>query len=126
MVDLGIFGVTIPEQYGGCAVPGEERLIYAMIAVQEIARADLSHATPVYTLLTIGWSYIINSYGSAAAEAGGAARLAAGKAFAGINTTEPGGGSDLSAIKTTAIWNEAKRRTCSTARRPTSRAPRSA
>ena len=40
MAELGIFGVTIPEEYGGCAVPGEE-LIYAMIAVQEIARADL-------------------------------------------------------------------------------------
>ena len=24
MVDLGVFGLTIPEQYGGCAVPGEE------------------------------------------------------------------------------------------------------
>ena len=34
--------------------------------------------------------------------------MAAGKAFAGINTTEPGGGSDLGAIKTIAPWNEAK------------------
>ncbi len=34
--------------------------------------------------------------------------VAAGKAFAGINTTEPGGGSDLGAIKTVAPWNEAK------------------
>ena len=34
--------------------------------------------------------------------------MAAGKAFAGINTTEPGGGSDLAAIKTIAPWNEEK------------------
>ena len=34
--------------------------------------------------------------------------MAAGKAFAGINTTEPGGGSDLGAIKTIAPWNEEK------------------
>ena len=30
-----------------------------MITVQEIARADLSMSTPVYTLLTIGWAYIV-------------------------------------------------------------------
>src|SRR5450759_5033490 len=63
MVELGIFGVTIPEELGGCAVPGEE-FIYAMIAVQEIARADLSMSTPVYSLLTIGWSYIVNKFGT--------------------------------------------------------------
>jgi len=107
MQKLGIFGVTIPEEYGGCAVPGEE-LIYAMITTQEIARADLSMSTPVYTLLTIGWSYIINKYGSKELKEEVLPAAAAGKAFVGINTTEPGGGSDLGAIKTTAIWDEAK------------------
>ena len=107
MQQLGIFGVTIPEEYGGCAVPGEE-LIYAMITVHEIARADLSMSTPVYTLLTIGWSYIINKYGSKELKEEVLPAAAAGRAFVGINTTEPGGGSDLSAIKTTALWDEAK------------------
>lgn len=32
MAKLDLFGLTIPEQYGGCAVPGQE-LVYAMIAV---------------------------------------------------------------------------------------------
>jgi len=50
LVDLGVFGVTIPEELGGCSVPGEE-LIYAMIAIHELARGDLSMSTPVYTLL---------------------------------------------------------------------------
>ena len=35
-----------------------------MIAIHEIARADLSMSTPVYTLLTIGWSYIVNKFGT--------------------------------------------------------------
>ena len=49
---------------------------------------------------------------------------AAGKAFVGINTTEPGGGSDLAKIKTRA---ERKGDVyVLTARRPTSRVPRSA
>ena len=64
MAELGMFGVTIPEEYGGMPLPDDERLIYAMITIQEIARADLSMSTPVYTLLTIGWSYIINRYGT--------------------------------------------------------------
>src|SRR5664279_1309307 len=67
MVDLGIFGLTVPEEYGGCAVPGEE-LLYSMIAVQEIAKADLSMSVPVYALLTIGWSYICLLYTSDAAD----------------------------------------------------------
>ncbi len=108
MAELGIFGVTIPEEYGGMPIPDDERLIYAMITVHEIARADLSMSTPVYTLLTIGWSYIINRYGTEELKQEVLPAVAAGKAFAGINTTEPGGGSDLSAIKTTALWNEEK------------------
>jgi acyl-CoA dehydrogenase len=107
MAELGMFGVTIPEEYGGCAVPGEE-LIYAMITVHEVARADLSMSTPVYTLLTIGWSYIINKYGTDELKQELLPKVAEGKAFAGINTTEPGGGSDLAAIKTTALWDESR------------------
>lgn len=101
LVDLGIFGITIPEELGGCSVPGEE-LIYAMIAIHELARADLSMSTPVYTLLTIGWSYIVNKYGSEKLRNEVLPAAAAGKAFVGINTTEPGGGSDLARIKTRA------------------------
>lgn len=104
LVDLGVFGVTIPEELGGCAVPGEE-LIYAMIAIQEIARADLSMSTPVYTLLTIGWSYIVNKFGTQKLREEVLPAAAAGKAFVGINTTEPGGGSDLAHIKTRAVKN---------------------
>ncbi len=73
MAEMGMFGTTIPEEYGGMPLPDDERLTYAMITVHEIARADLSMSTPVYTLLTIGWSYIINRYGTRRAEAGSAA-----------------------------------------------------
>jgi acyl-CoA dehydrogenase len=104
IADLGIFGITIPEEYGGFAVPGEE-LIYAMIAIHEIARADLSMSVPVYTLLTIGWSYIVNLYGTQQLKEEVLPQAAQGKCFVGINTTEPGGGSDLAKIKTRATKN---------------------
>ena len=63
MVDLGLFGVTIPEEYGGTASPGEE-MVYAMITVHELARAELSMSLPVYTLLCLGWSYLLARHGT--------------------------------------------------------------
>ncbi len=101
MADLGIFGVTIPEQYGGSAMPGEE-MVYANIAVQEIARAELSMSLPVYTLLCLGWSYLVARHGSEELQQEVLPWVAAGKWFLGICTTEPGGGSDLANIKTVA------------------------
>ena len=38
LADLGVFGIIIPEKYGGSAPEGEE-MTYANIATQEIARA---------------------------------------------------------------------------------------
>ena len=101
MVELGIFGVTIPEEYGGSASPGEE-LVYAMLAVHEIARAELSMSLPVYTLLNLGWSYLVVRHGSEELKKELLPNVASGKWFIGISTTESGGGSDLSNIKTTA------------------------
>ena len=101
MVELGIFGVTIPEEYGGSASPGEE-MVYATIAVHEIARGELSMSLPVYTLLNLGWSYLVVRHGSGELKKELLPSVASGKWFLGICTTEPGGGSDLANIKTTA------------------------
>jgi acyl-CoA dehydrogenase len=101
MVELGIFGVTIPEEYGGSASPGEE-MVYATLAVHEIARGELSMSLPVYTLLNLGWSYLIVRHGSEELKKELLPSIASGKWFIGICTTEAGGGSDLANIKTTA------------------------
>jgi acyl-CoA dehydrogenase len=101
MVDLGIFGVTIPEEYGGSASSGEE-LVYAMLAVHEVARGELSMSLPVYTLLNLGWSFLIVRHGSEELKKEVLPNIASGKWFIGVSTTESGGGSDLANIKTTA------------------------
>jgi acyl-CoA dehydrogenase len=101
MVDLGIFGVTIPEEYGGSASPGEE-LVYAMLAVHEIARAELSMSLPVYTLLNLGWGFLVAKHGTEELKKELLPNVASGKWFIGIATTESGGGSDLASMKTTA------------------------
>jgi acyl-CoA dehydrogenase len=107
MVDLGIFGVTIPEEYGGSASPGEE-MVYATLAVHEIARGELSMSLPVYTLLNLGWSRLVAQHGSEELKKEVLPKVASGKWFLGICTTEAGGGSDLANIKTTAkkVGNE--------------------
>jgi len=101
MTALGLFGVTIPEEYGGSAVRGEE-LVYAMTAVHEIARAELSMSLPVYYLLCLGWGYLVVRYGTEELKRELLPRIANGDWFLGIATTEPGGGSDLARIRTTA------------------------
>jgi acyl-CoA dehydrogenase len=101
MAKLGLFGLTIPETYGGSAVPGEE-IVYAMTAVHEIARAELSMSLPVYYLLALGWSYLLARHGTEELKREVLPRVANGDWFLGIATTEPGGGSDLAHIRTTA------------------------
>ncbi|MHC4601105.1 MAG: acyl-CoA dehydrogenase family protein, partial [Planctomycetota bacterium] len=101
MVDLGIFGVTVPEAYGGNAMPGEE-MTYAMITVHEIARAELSMSLPVYTLLNLGWSALVAQRGTEELKKEVLPKVASGEWFIGICVTEPQGGSDVSGITTVA------------------------
>lgn len=101
MAGLGLFGVTIPEEYGGAAMPGEE-IVYAMLTIHELARADLSMSVPVYTLLCQGWGFLLARHGTEEAKREILPRVASGEWFLGICTTEPGGGSDLANIKTVA------------------------
>lgn len=103
LAELGVFGCTIPEKYGGSAQPGEE-MQYANIAIHELARAELSMSLPVYTLLTIGWGgMFLSHYASEEIKQEVLPKLASGEWSWGIAVTEPGGGSDVAAIKTTAI-----------------------
>jgi acyl-CoA dehydrogenase len=108
LAELGIFGCTIPEEYGGSAEPGEE-MQFANIAIHELGRAELSMSLPVYTLLTIGWGgMFLSKYASEEVKQEVLPRLASGEWSWGIAVTEPGGGSDVAASKTTVIKKDDK------------------
>jgi acyl-CoA dehydrogenase len=107
LADLGVYGLTIPEKYGGSAPEGEEAT-YANIAIQEIARAEMSMALPVYTLLCLGWGFLISKYGTEQLKQEVLPKVAKGDYFVGINTTEPGGGSDVANIKTAGVYKDGK------------------
>jgi acyl-CoA dehydrogenase len=96
---LGVLGITIPEAYGGSMVEGQAMTL-ANIAVQELARADLSMSVPVYVLLNLGWGYLVGLRGTAELKQHLLPRVASGEYFVGICTTEAGGGSDVANIKT--------------------------
>jgi acyl-CoA dehydrogenase len=107
LAELGVLGITIPSAYGGTAPEGEE-ITYANIAVQEIARAELSMSLPVYVLLQLGWATLVVKHGTEELKKELLPKVASGKWFLGICTTEPAGGSDIANIKTSAEQKNGK------------------
>ncbi|TMK41935.1 MAG: acyl-CoA dehydrogenase [Actinobacteria bacterium] len=96
MKDLGLFGVTIPEEYGGM---GLDLTTYAMI-VEELSRGWISISGIVNTHF-IG-SYLLMKFGTEEQKQKYLARMATGEIRAAFSLSEPECGSDVQAIKTTA------------------------
>ena len=98
MGELGIFGMYLPEKYGG---QGLDYLSY-VIAVEEIARIDSSQAATLaaHNSLGIGPLYY---YGSEEQKMKYLPPLCSGEALWGFGLTEPDAGSDSRGTKTKAI-----------------------
>jgi alkylation response protein AidB-like acyl-CoA dehydrogenase len=96
MKELGLFGVTIPEEYGGM---GLDLTTYAMI-VEELSRGWISISGIVNTHF-IG-SYLLMKFGTAEQKQRYLPRMATGEIRAAFSLSEPECGSDVQAIKTTA------------------------
>lgn len=93
---LGMLGPTMPEEFGGLGLDRR----FAAVAVEEQARAGLSG--PGFLLHSnIVMPYILN-YGTEEQKRAWLPKGASGEAVMAIAMTEPGTGSDLQAIKTTA------------------------
>jgi alkylation response protein AidB-like acyl-CoA dehydrogenase len=100
MKELGLFGVTIPEEYGGM---GLDLTTYAMI-VEELSRGWISISGIVNTHF-IG-SYLLMKFGSEEQRAKWLPRMATGEIRAAFSLSEPELGSDVQAIKTSASRGE--------------------
>src|SRR3982075_3008385 len=96
MKELGLFGVTIPEEYGGM---GLDLTTYAMI-VEELSRGWISLSGIVNTHF-IG-SYLLMKFGSDEQKETFLPRMASGEIRAAFSLSEPGLGSDVQAITTSA------------------------
>jgi alkylation response protein AidB-like acyl-CoA dehydrogenase len=96
MKELGLFGVTIPEEFGGM---GLDLTTYAMI-VEELSRGWISISGIVNTHF-IG-SYLLMKFGTDEQKQTYLPKMATGEMRAAFSLSEPELGSDVAAIKTSA------------------------
>jgi alkylation response protein AidB-like acyl-CoA dehydrogenase len=97
MKELGLFGLTIPEAYGGL---GESLLTYALV-VEQIARGWMSVSGIVNTHFIV--AYMIARHGTQEQKDYFLPKMAAGDIRGAFSMSEPGLGSDVSAITTKAV-----------------------
>ena len=97
MKQLGLFGLTIPEEYGGL---GESLLIYALV-VEEIARGWMSVSGIVNTHFIV--AHMIAQHGTQEQKSYFLPRMSAGEVTGAFSMSEPGMGSDVSALRTKAV-----------------------
>ncbi|MDT0436131.1 MULTISPECIES: acyl-CoA dehydrogenase family protein [Streptomyces] len=95
--ELGLFGLMIPEEYGGL---GESLLTYAL-CVEEIARGWMSVSGIINTHFIV--AYMLKQYGTAEQKEHFLPRMAAGDIRGAFSMSEPGLGSDVSAITSKAV-----------------------
>src|SRR6202795_3342498 len=100
MKELGLFGVTIPEEYGGM---GLDLTTYAMI-VEELSRGWISISGVVNTHF-IG-SYLLLKFGTDEQRDHFLPKMATGEIRAAFSLSEPECGSDVQGIKATAKKGE--------------------
>ena len=97
LAELGLMGMTIPEEYGGA---GADTVSYA-IAVEELTRIDSSVAITVAAHHSLG-TLPIYYYGTEEQKREWLPELASGKKLAAFGLTEAGAGSDAGNTRTTA------------------------
>ncbi|PKL37757.1 MAG: acyl-CoA dehydrogenase [Spirochaetae bacterium HGW-Spirochaetae-1] len=97
MGDLGLFGIVVPEQYGGA---GMDYLSY-VIAVEELARVDGSQAATVAAGNSLGIGPIYY-FGNEEQRMEWLPRLCSGEILASFGLTEPEAGSDAGSSRTKA------------------------
>jgi short-chain 2-methylacyl-CoA dehydrogenase len=97
LAELGLMGMTVPEEYGGA---GADTVSYA-IAIEELTRVDSSVAITVAAHHSLG-TLPIYYFGTEEQRRQWLPDLAAGKKLAAFGLTEPGAGSDAGATRTRA------------------------
>lgn len=97
MGDAGLLGLDLPEEFGGLG--GD--FGYSAIVAEELALAhDSASGWPVHSPIV---AHYLNTYGNAEQRQRWMSKVISGEAVLAIAMTEPGTGSDLQAVRTTAI-----------------------
>jgi short/branched chain acyl-CoA dehydrogenase len=102
MGEMGLFGLPFPEEYGGMG--GD--LLALCLAIEELARVDSSVAVTLEAGVGLGAMPIFR-FGTGEQKGRWLPDLCTGSALGAFGLTEPGGGSDAGATRTTAVRDDA-------------------
>jgi short/branched chain acyl-CoA dehydrogenase len=97
MGELGLFGLPFPEEYGGSGAD----FLTLCLSIEELARVDSSLAITLEAAVGLG-AMPVYRFGNEDQRQKWLPPLARGEQLAGFGLTEPGGGSDAGATRTTA------------------------
>jgi alkylation response protein AidB-like acyl-CoA dehydrogenase len=97
MKEMGLFGITIPEQYGGL---GLDQTTYVLVQI-ELSRGWMSLSGVLNTHFISAW--MITEHGTEEQRARYLPRMATGELHSAYSMTEPHAGSDVQAIRTRAV-----------------------
>jgi alkylation response protein AidB-like acyl-CoA dehydrogenase len=97
MREMGLFGLTIDEQFGGL---GESLLTYVLV-VEELSRGWMSISGIVNTHFIV--AYLISQHGSPEQKARLLPKMATGEVRGAFSMSEPGVGSDVAGIQSRAV-----------------------
>ena len=98
MRELGLFGLSIPTEYGGLGLTMEEEVLVCF----ELGQTSPAFRSVIGTNVGIGSQGVV-MFGTEAQKSEWLPKLASGEVIASFALTEPGAGSDAAAVRTSAI-----------------------
>ncbi|HEX5616121.1 MAG TPA: acyl-CoA dehydrogenase family protein [Acidimicrobiia bacterium] len=102
LAELGGFGLSVPEEYGGFASGGEHDYMGMVVSTEELSRGSLGIGGSLVTRPEILTRALVVG-GTEAQKHAWLPRIASGEVMVGIMVTEPDFGSDVAGVKTTAV-----------------------
>jgi (2S)-methylsuccinyl-CoA dehydrogenase len=101
LAEIGTFGLSVPEEYGGFAGGGEGDYLGMVVATEELARGSLGVGGSLITRPEILTRALVKG-GTEEQKQHWLPRLASAEVMAAVSVTEPDFGSDVAGLKTTA------------------------
>ena len=101
MAEIGGFGLSVPEEYGGFAAGGESDYLAMCVATEELSWGSLGAGGALITRPEILTRAIVKG-GTEEQKHGWLPQIASGERIVGVMVTEPDFGSDVAGVKATA------------------------
>lgn len=98
LAEMGCFGMSIPERYGGFSTGGADELLGMVVASEELSRGSLSVGGSIFTRSEV-LSTAILAGGTEAQKLEWLPRIASGELMVAMAVTEPDHGSDVANLK---------------------------